>query len=206
MTARRPDRPADKTQVVNEIVDEITKQLIDQGRLIEAGWQALRLAILPPTAPEVQLVEMRKAFFSGALHVLSSIMAAARGPHGDGGILQRERGDVVPDPATNIPGHRGTERSAIARHAVGSGNELMILRPVMLFPYVTVLVYTAINTVIWYRVGGAMAILPSMIFNVAVAVGISRVLDRHLRKSPGPAAANVRIACHDRDRRGHRWA
>ncbi|MEI9995147.1 MAG: hypothetical protein WDM91_11170 [Rhizomicrobium sp.] len=48
--------------------------LLNQGLLIEAGWVSLRIAAIPPDAPEVQLEEMRNAFFAGAKHLFSSIM------------------------------------------------------------------------------------------------------------------------------------
>lgn len=48
--------------------------LLNQGLLIEAGWVSLRLAAVPADAPEVQLEEMRNAFFAGAKHLLDSIM------------------------------------------------------------------------------------------------------------------------------------
>jgi len=34
-----------------EIVDRICKEFADQGKLIEAGWQSYRLAVLDPDAP-----------------------------------------------------------------------------------------------------------------------------------------------------------
>lgn len=55
-------------------VDQMTRKLVDEGRLIEAGWQAMRLLVVPPTASPVQLSEMRKAFFTGAQHMLVSIL------------------------------------------------------------------------------------------------------------------------------------
>lgn len=57
------------------LIERWTRQLTDKGRLIEAGWQSMRLMVLPPNAPEVQIVEMRKAFFAGAQHLFASIMA-----------------------------------------------------------------------------------------------------------------------------------
>lgn len=54
-------------------LERLTKELTEQGKLIEAGWIGLRLAALPDNAPSVQLDEMRKAFFAGAAHLFSSI-------------------------------------------------------------------------------------------------------------------------------------
>lgn len=49
------------------------KKLTDKGLLIEAGWVSLRIAVLPRDAPEIQVREMRKAFFAGAQHLFASM-------------------------------------------------------------------------------------------------------------------------------------
>jgi hypothetical protein len=56
------------------MVKQMTKRLTDEGRLIEAGWQTMRIQVVPPTASDVQLTEMRKAYFAGAQHLFASIM------------------------------------------------------------------------------------------------------------------------------------
>lgn len=55
-------------------LQRLSRELIAQGKLIEAGWIGLRLAAVPPDAPTVQLEEMRNAFFAGAQHLFSCIM------------------------------------------------------------------------------------------------------------------------------------
>ncbi|WP_028164142.1 hypothetical protein [Bradyrhizobium elkanii] len=55
-------------------LERLSKELADNGLLIEAGWVGLRLAVLHPNAPKDQLDEMRMAFFAGAQHLFSSIM------------------------------------------------------------------------------------------------------------------------------------
>lgn len=57
-----------------QVVDDLTRQFSDEGRLIEAGWTALRYMCIPATASQVQIEEMRKAFFAGAQHVFGSLM------------------------------------------------------------------------------------------------------------------------------------
>jgi hypothetical protein len=57
-----------------EQLEELTKNLTDSGKLIEAGWVSLRAMILPPDTPQIQVDEMRKAFMAGAQHLFSSIM------------------------------------------------------------------------------------------------------------------------------------
>lgn len=57
------------------LVAQVTKECIDEGLLIEAGWQSMRTMVLSPAAPEIQVSEMRKAFFAGAHHLFVSILA-----------------------------------------------------------------------------------------------------------------------------------
>lgn len=55
-------------------LERLSRELTDEGKLIEAGWVGLRLAAVPLDAPAIQLDEMRNAFFAGAQHLYSSIM------------------------------------------------------------------------------------------------------------------------------------
>ena len=52
----------------------LERDLVDEGKLIEAGWISLRLAAIPLDASALQLEEMRNAFFAGAQHLFASIM------------------------------------------------------------------------------------------------------------------------------------
>lgn len=63
-----------KREAVGKIVDAVTGHMSDRGRLIEAGWIALRKSAMRPDAPEIQVTEMRMAFFAGAQHLFASIM------------------------------------------------------------------------------------------------------------------------------------
>ena len=60
---------------IRQLVDEVTKIFTERGKLIEAGWHGLRIQALPEDASEIQLSEMRMAFFAGAQHLFSSIMS-----------------------------------------------------------------------------------------------------------------------------------
>lgn len=51
------------------------RELVDKGKLIEAGWVGLRVAAIPEDAGKAQLEEMRNAFFAGAQHLFSSIVS-----------------------------------------------------------------------------------------------------------------------------------
>ena len=57
-----------------QFLEQLSRKLADEGRLIEAGWVALRIQAIPNNAPAVQLQEMRMAFMAGAQHLFSSIM------------------------------------------------------------------------------------------------------------------------------------
>jgi hypothetical protein len=57
-----------------EFWTRLSKQLADDGKLIEAGWLSLRL-LMRPDAPQVQIDEMRMAYMAGAQHLFSSMMS-----------------------------------------------------------------------------------------------------------------------------------
>jgi hypothetical protein len=57
------------------VLERLSRELTDQGKLIEAGWVGLQLAAIDSNASATQLTEMRIAFFAGAQHLFSSIMA-----------------------------------------------------------------------------------------------------------------------------------
>lgn len=61
-------------KTIREAADEVAKKLTDSGKLIEAGWVMLRSMSVAPDAPQVQIDEMRMAFFAGAQHLFGSIM------------------------------------------------------------------------------------------------------------------------------------
>ena len=59
---------------IEGLVKGITDSATDSGRIIEVGWLALRDQAIAKDAPQVQLDEMRQAFFAGAQHLFASIM------------------------------------------------------------------------------------------------------------------------------------
>lgn len=69
------DQQPDVRALSPEQLTELVRKLTDEGKLVEAGWIGLCLAIMPTDAPAIQVREMRKAFFAGAQHVFSSILA-----------------------------------------------------------------------------------------------------------------------------------
>jgi len=59
---------------VSEIIERLTKQFTDEGKLVEAGFQAYRMLAVPPNAPDIQVKECRLAYFFGAQHLYASMM------------------------------------------------------------------------------------------------------------------------------------
>lgn len=55
-------------------MQELTRRLTDEGKVIEAGWVGLRAMWLSPDTPEHQVADLRKAFMAGAQHTWSSMM------------------------------------------------------------------------------------------------------------------------------------
>jgi hypothetical protein len=59
---------------VRAAIDKLSRDLVDKGLLIEAGWLSFRAIVIPEDAGAVQVNEMRNAFFAGAQHLYGSIM------------------------------------------------------------------------------------------------------------------------------------
>jgi hypothetical protein len=81
---RSPEQPTTEPQAtVTEHIDDdfaatlqrLARTLTDEGKLIEAGWIGMRLAAIPRDAPQIQLDEMRMAFFGGAQHLFRCLMS-----------------------------------------------------------------------------------------------------------------------------------
>jgi hypothetical protein len=59
-----------------EMLAALTRELIDKGKLVEAGWIGLRLTALSPGMSQAQIAMMRDCFFAGAQHLMASVMSA----------------------------------------------------------------------------------------------------------------------------------
>jgi hypothetical protein len=59
---------------IRELADSLARRLIDEGKLIEAGWIGYEKLVMNPAAPQIQRDECRIAFFAGAQHLFGSIM------------------------------------------------------------------------------------------------------------------------------------
>jgi hypothetical protein len=103
---------------MDESIEQLTKKLADEGKLIEAGWLGLRLSVLPPTASPVQIIEMRKAFFAGAQHVFASLMELMGDDGGEPTAEDLHRLDLICDElsAFFVELKRENERGRRQRH------------------------------------------------------------------------------------------
>lgn len=63
-----------RAKLIEQAASDLTKELTDRGKLVEAGFAIFASCVIPKDAPPVQLSEMRLAFMAGAEHVFSSIM------------------------------------------------------------------------------------------------------------------------------------
>jgi hypothetical protein len=57
-----------------QYLELLSRKLADEGRLVEAGWVAMRIQCVPHNAPVWQLHDMRMAYMAGAQHLFASIM------------------------------------------------------------------------------------------------------------------------------------
>lgn len=55
-------------------------------KLIQDGWTSFANAVLPKGTPKIQRVEMRRAFFSGAVHLFGKLTTFSH----EGGVLDEE--------------------------------------------------------------------------------------------------------------------
>jgi len=58
-----------------ELIEAITREIIDEGRIIEAGFAFYKIAVMNPNAGTDQIIETRRAFFAGAQHLFACIMS-----------------------------------------------------------------------------------------------------------------------------------
>lgn len=63
-----------KAHLIDQAISDLTKELIDRGKLIEAGFAAFAYCVIPKDAPPIQLREMQLAYMAGAEHVWSSLI------------------------------------------------------------------------------------------------------------------------------------
>ena len=66
----------DKASMVHRVASEITKELMDEGKLIEAGFATMRHLAIRDDASMEEVEAMRLAYMAGAEHLFRSMMVA----------------------------------------------------------------------------------------------------------------------------------
>lgn len=66
--------PTLREKIYEQAASEATKILIDQGKLIEAGFALFAEYVIPKDASPGQKTDIQLAFMAGAEHLFSSIM------------------------------------------------------------------------------------------------------------------------------------
>jgi len=59
---------------LEQICQAVTKDLVDRGKLIEAGFVIFRTMAMPEDCHQAQIDDMQTAFMAGAQHLFASIM------------------------------------------------------------------------------------------------------------------------------------
>ena len=60
----------------DEEVSAVTKILVSEGKLLEAGFSILQELMIPLNAPQAQIDDMRLAYMAGAQHLWASVMTS----------------------------------------------------------------------------------------------------------------------------------
>jgi hypothetical protein len=59
---------------IQKAAKQLAEQLADKGRMIEGGWIGFMHACKIHNAPSNQLLDMRRSFVAGALHLFTTMM------------------------------------------------------------------------------------------------------------------------------------
>lgn len=65
----------EKRRKIREFAEKLTRQLMAEGKILEGGWAAFQLLMMHPKAGSAQINDMKIAYFAGAEHLWSSLMA-----------------------------------------------------------------------------------------------------------------------------------
>ena len=65
---------AQRLKELEEVIARLARRLTDEGRLIEGGWVSFRGLAVPTNASEIQVSQMRIAFFCGAHFLFTSLL------------------------------------------------------------------------------------------------------------------------------------
>ncbi|MBR0693605.1 hypothetical protein [Bradyrhizobium lablabi] len=59
---------------IEKLAEQIARDWVDKGKLIEGGWVGFKNAAIPSTTPPERIEQMRNVFFAGARHLFFSIV------------------------------------------------------------------------------------------------------------------------------------
>jgi hypothetical protein len=62
-------------QDAEEIAQKLSEALVDAGKIIDGGFVGFRAIAIPERAADSEVLALRMAFFAGAQHLFSSILA-----------------------------------------------------------------------------------------------------------------------------------
>lgn len=57
----------------DEELERITEEMMDEGRLLEAGWTGFRAMCLPENAPPEAVAAFRRVYFTGAKCLMTAL-------------------------------------------------------------------------------------------------------------------------------------
>lgn len=88
-------RPANRAERRAEQSKDEAEPVSSRNKIIANGWAWFGETFIPPTAPVVQRVEMRKAFYAGAQYLFSTFQELATGdPVFDQGLVEGLREEL----------------------------------------------------------------------------------------------------------------
>jgi hypothetical protein len=64
-----------------DLAEQLTRRLLDEGKIIAAGWAIFCKHVVPEDAGPIQRKDMEMAFLAGAEHLWSSIMVGLDPDH-----------------------------------------------------------------------------------------------------------------------------
>lgn len=78
----------------DKLAGELSKRLMDEGKIIAAGWASFCHLCMPADALQIQVDEMRKAFFAGAQHLWGSLMTGLD-PDAEPTVMDERRMELI---------------------------------------------------------------------------------------------------------------
>src|SRR5262245_21018473 len=94
-----------RVMVDQAALERLTKQLADEGKLVEAGWTRQCFLLELQNAPADEVARLRSIFFSGAHYVFTSVLMML-GPDGTPTQADFVRLDKVHDELTTFAAER----------------------------------------------------------------------------------------------------